>query len=101
MEATKGNKKIINAWAMYDWANSVYSLVITSTIFPIYWSAVTENGGTNMVQFLGRTYVNSALYSYAVSASFLIVALISPILSGIADYNGTKKRFMFMFCLLG
>ena len=97
----KEKKKVINAWAFYDWANSVYNLTITSTIFPIYWSAVTSNNGSNTVLFLGREFVNTALYSYALSASFLIVALISPILSGIADFNGSKKRFLQVFCLLG
>ena len=94
-------KKVINAWAFYDWSNSVYNLTITSTIFPIYWSAVTSNNGKNTVEFLGREFVNTALYSYALSFSFLIVAIISPILSGIADYNGTKKRFLQSFCLIG
>lgn len=97
----KEKKKVINAWAFYDWANSVYNLTITSTIFPIYWSAVTSNGGTNKVMFLGREFVNTALYSYALSASFLIVSILSPILSGIADFNGSKKRFLQGFCLLG
>lgn len=94
-------KKVINAWAFYDWANSVYNLTITSTIFPIYWSAVTSNGGKNTVLFLGREFVNTALYSYTLSVAFLIVAILSPILSGIADYNGTKKRFLQTFCLIG
>lgn len=97
----KEKKKVINAWAFYDWANSVYNLTITSTIFPIYWSAVTSNEGSNKVLFLGREFINTALYSYALSASFLIVALLSPILSGIADFNGSKKRFLQGFCLLG
>ena len=94
-------KKVINAWAFYDWANSVYNLTITSTIFPIYWTAVTSNGGTNRVSVFGMEFLNSALYSYAISCSFLIIALLSPILSGIADYNGTKKRFLQVFCLIG
>ncbi len=97
----KKKKKVIQAWAVYDWANSVYNLTITSTIFPIYWSSVTQNGGTNRVSFLGFDFVNTALYSYAISFSFLLVAILSPILSGIADYNGSKKRFMQMFCLIG
>ncbi len=95
------NKKVVNAWAMYDWANSVYPLVITSTIFPIYYSAITKNENSGFVDFFGRTYVNTALYSYAISLSFLVVALISPLLSGIADYSGNKKMFMRFFCYLG
>ena len=63
-------KKVINAWAFYDWANSVYNLTITSTIFPIYWTAVTSNGGTNRVSVFGMEFLNSALYSYAISCSF-------------------------------
>ena len=94
-------KKVINAWAFYDWANSVYNLTITSTIFPIYWTAVSTTNGSTKVEFFGRFYENTALYSYALSLSFLIVALISPILSGIADYNGSKKRFLQTFCFIG
>ena len=94
-------KKVINAWAFYDWANSVYNLTITSTIFPIYWTAVSTSNGSTKVEFFGRFYENTALYSYALSLSFLIVALISPILSGIADYNGSKKRFLQTFCFIG
>lgn len=94
---TKDDEKTINGWAMYDWANSVYSLVITSSIFPIFF----ENNTTSEVELFGRTFKNTALYSYTLSASFLIVALISPLLSGIADYSGQKKRFMQFFCYLG
>ncbi len=96
----KGSLKLINAWAFYDWANSVYSLVIATAVFPIYYESVTnENGG--MVDFLGTSILNSSLLSYSLSFSFLIVAILSPILSGIADYTGNKKRFMQFFCYLG
>lgn len=94
-------KKVINAWAFYDWANSVYNLTITSTIFPIYWSAVSTSNGSSKVLFFGHSFENTALYSYALSFSFLFVALLSPLLSGIADYNGSKKRFMQAFCFIG
>lgn len=97
----KGNKKIINAWALYDWANSVYPLVITSTIFPIYYTAVTSNTITDQVDFFGWNVKNTALYSYSISFSFLLVALISPLLSAIADYSGRKKMFMKIFCYIG
>jgi MFS transporter, UMF1 family len=97
----KGDKKIINAWAVYDWANSVYSLTITTAVFPIYYAAVTSSSGTDLVSFLGFTLKNTVLYSYALSFSFLAVALISPALSGIADYSGRKKSFMKFFCYTG
>ena len=86
---------------MYDWANSVYSLVITSTIFPAYYESVTKNNSDNEVVFLGRHFVNSALYNYALGVAFLIVAIMSPILSSIADYKGNKKSFLRFFCFLG
>ena len=86
---------------MYDWANSVYSLVITSTIFPAYYESVTKNNTNNEVVFLGRHFVNTALYNYVLGVAFLIVAIMSPILSSIADYKGNKKSFLRFFCFLG
>ncbi|MEO8148283.1 MAG: MFS transporter [Bacteroidia bacterium] len=97
----KDNKKIINSWAMYDWANSVYSLVITTTIFPIYYTSITTVHGNDSVYFLGLHFKNTALYSYSLSFAFLLIAFISPILSGIADYRGNKKSFMKFFCTMG
>lgn len=94
-----GDKKLINGWAFYDWANSVYSLVISTAVFPLYFSAITEG---KTVSFLGTEWDHpDSLYSYALSFSFLVVAFISPILSGIADYTGSKKKFMKFFCWLG
>ncbi|CAL2107490.1 MFS transporter, UMF1 family [Tenacibaculum sp. 190524A02b] len=94
-----GNQKLINGWAFYDWANSVYSLVISTAVFPLYYSGVTEG---KSVHFLGMEWEHpDSLYSYALSFSFLVVAFISPILSGIADYTGSKKKFMKFFCALG
>ncbi|MGK0638582.1 MFS transporter [Schleiferia thermophila] len=87
-------------WAFYDWANSVYSLVIGTAIFPIYYASVTS-AGDGAVQFLGRTFANSEIYSYSLSLSFLLVAIVSPILSGIADSTGSKKKFLQFFCYLG
>ncbi|GAB2629252.1 MFS transporter [Belliella aquatica] len=95
-------KKIQNAWAMYDWANSVYSLVITSTIFPIYFNSVTKSEDRgDLVSFFGIEVVNTVLYSYSISFSFLIIAFISPLLSGIADSGGKKLTFMKFFAYLG
>jgi UMF1 family MFS transporter len=95
-------KKIINAWAMYDWSNSVYNLVITTTFFPVYYTEMTKAAPFNgSVNFLGRTYVNTALYSYALAATYLLVAILLPILSSVADYRGNKKRFMQFFCTIG
>lgn len=96
------SKKVITGWAMYDWANSVYNLVITTTFFPVYYTEMTKASPFNgQVHFLGRTYVNTALYNYALAFTYLIVAFTLPILSSIADYKGNKKRFMQFFCTLG
>ena len=95
------NKKAQKAWAFYDWANSVYSLVISTAIFPIYYNAVTSDGEFDQIVFLGMEWTNTSLYSYALSFSFLVITLISPLLSGIADYANRKKTFLRRFCYLG
>ncbi len=98
----KNNPKVLRAWCMYDWANSVYSLNITSSIFPAYYQAVTKNPALqDKVDFMGFQVTNSVLYSYALSFSFLCVVFMGPILSGIADHFGRKKLFMQFFCILG
>lgn len=119
----KGNKKIIRGWVMYDWANSVYNLVISSAIFPIFYETVTTNSFkekyfssmgveeahlqtlpenvTVTVEFFGAQVSSSVLFSYVLSASFLVVSFLSPLLSGVADYSGSKKRFMQFFCYFG
>jgi len=97
-------KKVVNAWAMYDWANSVYNLVITTTFFPAYFAAVSkpENPGFEKgIHFLGRNFVNTELKDYFLAFGFLLIAAFSPILSSIADYKGNKKLFMRWFCYLG
>ena len=95
----KGSKKIINAWTFYDWANSVYPLVISSAIFPIYYGALfSEN---NIITFFDYEIKNTAMISFVTAAAFFIVAFMSPLLSGIADYIGNKKRFMKLFVYMG
>ncbi len=99
------SKKVVNGWAMYDWANSAYNLVITSTIFPAYFEAISGDGneatGQDTVTLLGREFVNTSLYNYTLALAFLIVAIISPLLSSIADYKGNKKNFMSFFLTMG
>lgn len=118
----KGNKKIIRGWVMYDWANSAYNLVISSAIFPIFYDTVTTNdfkakffdktieqakdlklpeNTIITVDFFGIELSSSVLFSFVLSASFLVVSFLSPLLSGIADYSGSKKRFLQFFCYFG
>jgi len=97
----KGSPRLVHAWAFYDWANSVYSLVIASTIFPIFYGALFRQKGIDEVVFAGFTIQSEALIPYVTAFGFLIIAVISPLLSGIADYLGNKKSFMKFFCYLG
>lgn len=98
----KNNSRTLNAWTMYDWANSAFSLVIASAVFPGYSEAVTRTpDGSNQVQFANFTFKNTVLFEYTASMAFFIIALISPLLSAIADYSGKKKGFMQFFCLIG
>jgi UMF1 family MFS transporter len=107
----KGNKKIIRGWVFYDWANSVYNLVISSAIFPIFYDGATRSAfpatinshGEEVVNvtFFGAELSSSVLYSYVLAASFLVVSFLSPLLSGVADYSGNKKRFLQFFCYFG
>ncbi|MBT8259402.1 MAG: MFS transporter [Bacteroidia bacterium] len=103
----KGDKKLLHAWAFYDWANSVYPLVISSAVFPIFYGALTiikdteGNKIDDTVNFLGIAFNNDSLISYVTALSFLVVSFISPILSGISDYVGNKENFMKFFCYMG
>lgn len=104
MEATKAVKKLHRAWAMYDWGNSAYNLVITSTIFPAYYIAITTTEGAvpaDQVSFFGIEMTNTVLQDYTLSVAYLIIAFLSPILSSIADYRGNKKKYMRFFTYMG
>jgi MFS transporter, UMF1 family len=93
----KNDKKIINGWAMFDWANSSYSLVISTAIFPTYFGAMYKDG----LDIFGHHFAGAELFSFCVSISYLLMAFLSPILSGIADYGGKKKFFLSFFTILG
>jgi len=102
--STTLSRPVIRAWTMYDWANSVYNLVVTSTIFPAYYEGLTGDGDPltqDFVNFLGLRFDNTALYNYALAFGFAIVALFSPLLSSIADYKGIKKGFLRFFMTMG
>ncbi|WP_306639838.1 MFS transporter [Sanyastnella coralliicola] len=96
------NAGIQKAWAFYDWANSTYALVISTAIFPIFYNAkTTADDGSTMVEFFGASFVNTELYSYVIAASLIMVIILSPMLSGIADVTGRKKLFLQLFCYIG
>jgi UMF1 family MFS transporter len=95
----KGDKKVLKAWAFYDWANSVYPLVISTAIFPIFYGELFVE--SDYINFLGINYKSSALIQHITSLVFLFLAILIPILSGVADFLGNKKNFMKFFCYLG
>ncbi|MDT0608526.1 MFS transporter [Croceitalea rosinachiae] len=97
----KGTKKLLNAWAFYDWANSVYSLVISSAIFPIFYGALFRVAEIEKVTVFGGEIARAPLISYVTSAAFVFIAIVTPLISGIADYLGNKKIFLKFFCYLG
>ena len=96
----KGDSKLLNAWAFYDWANSVYALVISSTIFPLYYGALFRQKNIEEIVLFNFFNSSEALISYVTALGFLIIAFISPLLSGIADYMGNKKFFLKLFCYI-
>jgi UMF1 family MFS transporter len=104
----KGDKKIIRGWVMYDWANSVYPLIISSAIFPILYETqtsvkdpISKTTIFDTVSVLGMEFKNTEFYAYLICLSYIVVALLSPVLSGIADAGGKRKLFMQFFCYLG
>ncbi len=101
MSFEKGSKSVLNAWAFYDWANSVYSLVITSSIFPLFYGALFRLANKDGIEIGGQIVKSESVISYVTAIGFLIVAILSPILSGIADYLGNKKFFLKLFCFIG
>lgn len=98
----KNSKKVINAWCSYDIANSAYSLSISTVLYPIYYQEATNQAwGSSIVEFMGRKIENTALYDYAIAAGYLLIIFLTPLLSGIADMMGLRKRFMQMFTFIG
>lgn len=98
----KNDKKVIQSWAFFDWANSSYNLVITSTIFPAYYTIITTTAvHGDQVTFFGLKFTNTALSNYALSLAYLIMVILLPILSATADYRGNKKIFMKIFTYIG
>jgi MFS transporter, UMF1 family len=91
------DKRTMNGWAFFDCANSSYSLVISSAVFPAYFAATAPDN----IPFLGMNIPSSAILAYAVTIAYLVIAVSSPILSGIADFGGKRKLFMTAFTVLG
>lgn len=91
------NPHIIRGWAFFDWANSAYALVITVAIFPGYFLTLADDS----LDIWGIRMSDSTLYAWSIAFAYLVIAAVSPILSGIADYGGRKKEFLRFFTILG
>ena len=89
----KGFTRAEKSWIMYDWANSIYATNISAAIFPIFWGMI--------IMDLANKGQIDTIYGYVVSASNLIVALLSPFLGAIGDFRGMKKKLWMGFMLLG
>jgi UMF1 family MFS transporter len=96
-EFKRNDPRVVFGWAMFDWANSAYFLVIATAVFPIYFTAVTDD----QISVFGHSITNSAVYSYAVSFAYIVIALMTPLLSGMADYGGKRKKFLVIFTWIG
>lgn len=101
IQVPKDNPRLINSWAMYDWANSAYALVVASAIFPAYYNGITRVNGDSRIDILGIKVENTAAYSITLGLAFGFIALISPLISSISDYKGNHKSFMRLFCYMG
>ena len=99
--AISSDSKIQWGWAMYDWANSAYSLVISTAIFPIYYAAVMDGAGKIEFPFFGSNISTTAAYTFVVAAAFLTISLITPYLSALSEVSGRKKSFMRVFIYCG
>lgn len=97
----QGDKKVIRGWVMYDWANSVYQLTIASAIFPTYYTAITHTGANDTISFFGLHIINTVLYSWTIAFAYLLIAVLSPLMSSMADYSGRRKTFMKVFTWIG
>lgn len=83
-----------NSWMFYDWANSAYSIIITTAVFPLFYKAAAMKAGVSASD-------STAYLGYTIAIATFILAMVSPILGTIADYKGLKKRFFTFFFILG
>ena len=86
--------KAEKGWVFYDWANSAYSIVVVTAIFPLYFKAAATEAGI-------AASTSTAYWGYANSIATLLVSILAPLLGTIADFKGFKKRFFVFFAGLG
>ena len=92
---------MLHAWAFFDWSVSVYNLVISSAIFPIFYGALFRDAGIEKINVFGGEIARAPLISYVTAVAFVLISFMTPLLAGIADYMGNKRVFMKFFSYLG
>ncbi|MCB2156696.1 MFS transporter [bacterium] len=89
----KLNRRTVLSWALYDWANSAFALVVLSSFFPIFYKNVLRDG------------IDVAHSSFelgmANSIASIVVAALAPILGAVSDKSSARKRFLSAFATLG
>jgi len=91
---TFAKQQVINAWCMYDWANSAFATTIMAAVLPVYYSQVA--GSTLLSESTATAY-----WSLGLSLSLLVVAILSPILGIVSDVAQSKKQFLTIFAATG
>ena len=87
------HKREIRAWTMYDWANSAFATTIMAAVFPIFYATLGAAGETGAIM--------TSRWGFTTAIAALIAAVISPLLGALADFSGSKKKFLTIFMLLG
>ncbi len=87
-------RRVVNSWAMYDWANSAFAVIILTAVYPVYYRALVTNAGRSPEDA-------TAYWAYTNSASLLVIALVGPVLGAAADLAGGKMRMLKITLALG
>src|SRR5574342_224616 len=87
-------RRVVNSWAMYDWANSAFAVIILTAVYPVYFRALVTNAGRSAEDA-------TAYWAYTNSASLLVIALVGPVLGAAADLAGGKMRMLKIALALG
>ncbi|WP_034537263.1 MFS transporter [Carnobacterium inhibens] len=86
--------KIEKSWILQDWANSAYSIMITTAVFPLFFKAVATGADVSAAN-------STAYLGYANSIGTLVVSMLAPILGAIADYKGYRNPMFTLATGLG
>ncbi|MFC1670400.1 MFS transporter [Spirochaetota bacterium] len=86
----KSSFKEIFGWCMFDFANSAYTTIIITAIYNVYFVSVVVSES-----IYGKGYGEFLWGSITIPISYLAVILIGPVIGALADFSGSKKKFLF------